>query len=39
MEIKRIAKPEEIAHAIVCLIENDYISGETVNINAGRYMN
>ena len=35
----RFAKPEEIAHAIVCLIENDYISGETVNINAGRYMN
>ncbi len=35
----RFAKPEEIAHAIICLIENDYISGETVNINAGRYMN
>jgi len=35
----RFAKPEEIAHAIVCLIENDYISGETININAGRYMN
>ena len=35
----RFAKPEEIAHAIVCLIENDYISGETVNINAGRYIN
>ena len=35
----RFAKPEEIAHAIVCLIENDYISGETVNINAGRYVN
>ena len=35
----RFAKPEEIAHAIVFLIENDYISGETLNINAGRYMN
>lgn len=35
----RFAKPEEIAHAIICLIENDYISGETLNINAGRYMN
>ncbi len=35
----RFAKPEEIAQAIVFLIENDYISGETLNINAGRYMN
>ncbi len=35
----RFARPEEIAHLIVCLIENDYISGETVNINAGRYIN
>ena len=35
----RFAKPEEIAHLIACLIENDYISGETVNINAGRYIN
>ncbi len=35
----RFAKPEEIAHLIVCLIENDYVSGETVNINAGRYIN
>lgn len=35
----RFAKPEEIAHAIVFLIENDYVSGETLNIDAGRYMN
>ncbi len=35
----RFAKPEEIAHAILFLIENDYVSGETLNINAGRYMN
>ena len=35
----RFARPEEIAHLVVSLIENDYISGETVNINAGRYIN
>ncbi len=35
----RFAKPEEIAHSIVFLIENDYVSGEVLNINAGRYMN
>ena len=37
--IGRFAYPEEIAHAIVFLIENDYVSGEVLNINAGRYMN
>lgn len=35
----RFARPEEIAHAVLFLIENDYISGETVNVNAARYMN
>jgi NAD(P)-dependent dehydrogenase (short-subunit alcohol dehydrogenase family) len=37
--IGRFTYPEEIAHAIVFLIENDYVSGEVLNINAGRYMN
>lgn len=37
--VGRFAHPEEIAHAIIFLIENDYISGEIININAGRYMN
>lgn len=35
----RFALPEEIAHTIAFLIENDYISGEVINVNAGRYMN
>lgn len=34
----RIAKPEEIAHTVIYLLENDYISGEVVDVNAGRYM-
>jgi 3-oxoacyl-[acyl-carrier protein] reductase len=34
----RIAKPEEIAHTVIFLLENDYVSGEVVDVNAGRYM-
>jgi len=34
----RIARPEEIAHAIVFLAENDHITGEVININGGRYV-
>lgn len=34
----RIAKPEEIAHTIVFLAENDHITGEVINVNGGRYM-
>jgi 3-oxoacyl-[acyl-carrier protein] reductase len=34
----RIARPEEIAHTVLYLLENDYVSGEVVDVNAGRYM-
>ena len=34
----RIAKPEEIAHTVIYLLENDYVSGEVVDVNAARYM-
>ena len=34
----RIARPEEIAHAVRFLIENEHITGETLNVNGGRYM-
>lgn len=34
----RIARPEEIAHAVVFLLENDYVSGEVIDVNAARYM-
>lgn len=34
----RIARPEEIAHAVMYLLENDYVSGEVIDVNAGRYM-
>jgi len=37
--VGRFAQPEEIAHAIIFLVENDYIAGEVININAGRYIN
>ncbi len=34
----RIATPEEIAHAVLFLLENDYMTGVVVDINGGRYM-
>lgn len=34
----RLAYPEEIAHGVRFLIENDYVNGEVLDINAGRYM-
>ncbi|MBC7109786.1 MAG: 3-oxoacyl-ACP reductase FabG [Archaeoglobi archaeon] len=36
--VKRVAKPEEVAHAVIFLLENDYMTGVVVDINAGRYM-
>lgn len=35
---KRIATPGEIAHTVIYLLENDYVSGEVIDVNAGRYM-
>ncbi|MCK4752985.1 MAG: SDR family oxidoreductase [Planctomycetes bacterium] len=32
----RIAKPEEIANAVIFLIKNDYIIGHTLNVDGGR---
>jgi 3-hydroxyacyl-CoA dehydrogenase/3-hydroxy-2-methylbutyryl-CoA dehydrogenase len=32
---KRLGRPDEIAHLAVCLIENDYINGETIRIDGG----
>ena len=34
----RVAKPEEIAHAVIFLLENDYVNGTIIDINGGRYM-
>jgi len=32
----RIARPEEIAAAVVFLLQNDYITGQVVNVDGGR---
>jgi len=32
---KRLGRAEEIAHLAVCLVENDYINGETIRIDGG----
>ena len=34
----RIARPEEIAHTVIYLLENDYVSGEVIDVNAARYV-
>lgn len=36
--LKRIAQPKEIAHTVIFLLENDYVSGEVVDVNGARYM-
>ena len=32
---KRLGRPQEIAHVVLCLIENDYINGETIRVDGG----
>lgn len=36
--VKRFAKTEEIADAVLFLINQPYVTGETLNINGGQYM-
>ncbi|MBO8174893.1 MAG: 3-oxoacyl-ACP reductase FabG [Thermococcus sp.] len=33
-----IAKPEDVAHAVIFLLENDHITGELIDVNGGRLM-
>ncbi|AEC51847.1 3-oxoacyl-[acyl-carrier-protein] reductase [Pyrococcus sp. NA2] len=33
-----IAKPSEVAHAVIFLLENDHITGEVIDVNGGRLM-
>jgi NAD(P)-dependent dehydrogenase (short-subunit alcohol dehydrogenase family) len=34
--LKRIAEPEEIAYAVISLLENDYITGQVLCVDGGR---
>jgi 3-oxoacyl-[acyl-carrier protein] reductase len=34
----RVGEPREMAHAVIFLLENDFISGEILNASAGRYL-
>jgi len=36
--VGRVGEPREIAHAVIFLLENDFVSGEILNMSAGRYM-
>lgn len=33
----RIATPAEIAHTVIYLLENDFVTGEIIDVNAGRH--
>lgn len=34
----RVSDPSEMAHGVLFLLENDFVTGETLNMSAGRYM-
>ena len=36
--VGRMGEPREMAHGVIFLLENDFISGETLNASAGRYL-
>jgi 3-oxoacyl-[acyl-carrier protein] reductase len=36
--VKRVCEPAEIAHGVIFLLENDFVTGETLNISGGRYL-
>jgi 3-oxoacyl-[acyl-carrier protein] reductase len=36
--LRRLGKPEEVAKAVIFLIENDYITGEILNVDGGRFL-
>lgn len=36
--LKRFGKPEEVAHVVQFLIENQYITGQTIEINGGMHI-
>jgi 3-oxoacyl-[acyl-carrier protein] reductase len=39
MPVGRFGRPEEVAALVVMLAQNGYITGQTININGGRYLN
>lgn len=36
--LKRIGKPEEVAKAVLFLLDNDYITGQVINVNGGMFI-
>lgn len=36
--LKRPGSPEDVARAVVFLIENDYVTGETLHVDGGRHL-
>jgi 3-oxoacyl-[acyl-carrier protein] reductase len=38
MPVGRFGRVEEIADTVLLLVRNGYITGQTFNVNGGRYM-
>ncbi len=36
--LKKIGKPEDIAKVVAMLIDNEFMTGETIDVNGGLYM-
>jgi len=36
--IGRFGTPEEVAQVVILLVQNNYITGQTINVDGGRYM-
>lgn len=36
--MQRLGESDEIAHAVLFLIQNSYVTGQSINVNGGVYM-
>ncbi len=37
LPLGRLGRPEEVAHVVTMLVATEYVSGQTIQVNAGRY--
>jgi NAD(P)-dependent dehydrogenase (short-subunit alcohol dehydrogenase family) len=36
--LRRLGTPEDVAHAVVYLLEADYVTGEVIKVDGGRHV-
>jgi len=36
--LRRLGTPEDVAHAVVFLLEADYVTGEVIKVDGGRHV-